>query len=93
MAATSAAQAEAIKEAQRAGIEAAKGAPERYRGKKPSYTRAGLEQVQSRLSEGAGTSDIARAVGITRQAVLWIKADQVAADAALRRWGGVRGHG
>ena len=87
MAATAAAQAEATKEAQRAGIEAAKGEPERYRGKKPSYTRAGLEQVQTMLLEGVGTSEIARAVQITRQAVLRIRADQAGADAALRRWG------
>ena len=86
MAATAAAQAEATKEAQRAGIEAAKGEPERYRGKKPSYTRVGLEQVQAMLLEGVGTSDIARAVGFTRQAVLRIRADQAGADAALRRW-------
>ena len=86
MAATAAAQAEATKEAQRAGIEAAKGEPERYRGKKPSYTRVGQEQVQAMLLEGVGTSDIARAVGITRQAVLRIRADQAGADAALRRW-------
>lgn len=87
MAATAAAQAEASKEAQRAGIEAAKGEPKRYLGKKPSYTRAGLEQVQTMLLEGVGTSEIARAVGITRQAVLRIRADQAGADAALRRWG------
>jgi DNA invertase Pin-like site-specific DNA recombinase len=87
MAATAQAQAEATKEAQRAGIEANKGDPIKYRGKKPSYSREALETVLTMSAEGAGTSAIAKAVGISRQSVLRSRADTVAADAALVRWG------
>ncbi|TWI31516.1 recombinase family protein [Paracoccus sulfuroxidans] len=86
MAATAQAQAEATKEAQRAGISAVKDNPQKYRGKKPSYDRAALEQVLSLSAEGAGTSEIAKATGLSRQAVLRIKADPTAAQAALERW-------
>ncbi|WP_163850787.1 recombinase family protein [Pseudooceanicola aestuarii] len=86
MAATAQAQAEAIKEAQKAGIEASKANPAKYRGKKPSYNRETLLQVQSMLSEGQRPSWIASATGLTRQTVLRIKADPVAAHAAVDRW-------
>ena len=48
MAATTQAQAEATKEAQRAGIEHAKANGESYRGRKPSYYRDQLAMVQAR---------------------------------------------
>ncbi|MBQ4827536.1 recombinase family protein, partial [Leisingera sp. HS039] len=86
MAATAQAQAEATREAQRAGIEAAKGDARRYRGKKPSYDRAALQAVLSMAAESAGTSTIAKATGLTRQTVLRIKGDPAAAQAALERW-------
>lgn len=88
MAATAQAQAEATREAQRAGIEAAKGDPKKYRGKKPSYDRKALEAVFSMVAEDARTSAIAKATGLSRQTVLRIKADPPAAKKALRRWGG-----
>ncbi|SFN44044.1 Site-specific DNA recombinase [Roseovarius lutimaris] len=87
MAATAQAQAEAIKEAQKAGIEAAKGDRERYRGKKPTYDRGGLDKVRDMLATGSGTSEIAKAVGVSRQTVLRIKSDPAAAETALARWG------
>ncbi|MBW4708675.1 recombinase family protein [Roseobacter sp. YSTF-M11] len=87
MAATAQAQAEASKEAQRAGIEANKSNPVKYRGKKPSYSRDALELVQTMAAEGAGTTAIAKAAGVSRQTVLRIKADPVAAEAALGKWG------
>lgn len=86
MAATAQAQAEATKEAQKAGIEAAKGDPRRYRGKKPSYDQSTMETVISMASEGAGTTTIAKATGLTRQTVLRIKGDPTSAQAALERW-------
>ncbi|WOI56591.1 recombinase family protein [Palleronia sp. LCG004] len=86
MAATAQAQAEATKAAQRAGIDAAKSDPKRYRGKKPSYDQRGLEQVQSMTASGSGTSEIAKATGLSRQTVLRIKVDPAAAQAALERW-------
>ena len=89
MAATAQAQAEATKEAQKAGIEAAReGRPTAYRGRKPSYDREQLSLVQDMLATGsAGTSQIARATGLTRQTVLRIRGDMAEAEAALARWG------
>ena len=87
MAATAQAQAEATKIAQRAGIEAKKGDPVKYRGKKPSYSREVYEQVVNMLAVGNGTSEISKATKLTRQAVLRIKEDQAGAEAALARWG------
>lgn len=87
MAATAQAQAEATKEAQRAGIDAAKGDPVRYRGKKPSYSRDALTMVQEMLATGAGPTEISRLSGVSRQTVLRIKSDAAAAEAALVRWG------
>lgn len=87
MAATAQAQAEATKEAQKAGIAAAKQDGSKYRGKKPSYDRDGLRAVEDMLGRGAGTTEISRATGLTRQTVLRIKADPAAAQEALVRWG------
>jgi DNA invertase Pin-like site-specific DNA recombinase len=87
MAATAQAQAEATKEAQKAGIEAVKGDAERYRGKKPSYTREALNTVQDMLTTGSGDSTIAKATGLGRQTVIRIRADAAKAEAALARWG------
>ncbi|MEH3146259.1 MAG: recombinase family protein [Methylobacterium frigidaeris] len=88
MAATAQAQAEATKEAQRAGIAHAKANVEEaaYRGRKPSFTRDQFEAVRSALSEGQGVSGIASATGLSRQTVYRIKdSPQEAAD-ALARW-------
>lgn len=87
MAATAQAQAEATKEAQRAGIEYAKGKGDRYLGHKPTYDRDTLAKVISLLGTGTeGTSAIAKATGLTRQTVLRIKADPAKAHAAIGRW-------
>ncbi len=87
MAATAEAQAEATKEAQRAGIEHAKAAGDgRYKGRKPSYTRAELQMVQAMLSQAAAISAIAKATGLTRQTVYRIKYEPAVAEAALRAW-------
>jgi len=87
MAATAQAQAEVSKVAQSAGIAARKERdPQSYLGRKPSYDRKALETVAGMLLDGFGTSAIAKAAGLSRQAVLRIKADPVHADAALRAW-------
>jgi DNA invertase Pin-like site-specific DNA recombinase len=85
MAAT--AQAEATKEAQRAGIANAEAQEGHYLGRKPSYSRQQIETVQSLLGQDAGTSAIAKTTGLTRQTVLRIKADPVEAEANLATWG------
>jgi putative DNA-invertase from lambdoid prophage Rac len=87
MAALSQAQAEATKEAQRAGIEFAKALGEgKYRGRKPSYSRKQLDAVLTMLGREAGTSTIATATGLTRQTVLRIKADPAEAHKIAALW-------
>lgn len=88
MAATSQAQATAQKEAQRAGIEHARAQARatKYRGRKPSFTRRQLEIVRELLSRGSGTSFIAAETNLSRQTVLRIKADSVAAERMLSIW-------
>jgi putative DNA-invertase from lambdoid prophage Rac len=88
MAAIAQAQAEANKEAQRAGIEHAKTKAERlYRGRKPTYSRKQYKDVLDMLAVSIGTSAIASVSGLTRQTVLRIKADPAAAEKALAVWG------
>lgn len=88
MAAAAHAQAEATKEAQRAGIERAKAADDRrYKGRKPSYTREQYNAVGALLSQELGISDIATRTGLTRQTVYRIKNSPVEAEAALAAWG------
>lgn len=93
MAATAQAQAEATKEAQKAGIEHAKtkeiekGKLKPYRGRKPSYSRDQLDLVRDMTGIGAGTSEVARATGLSRQTILRIRGDMAEAEAALARWG------
>jgi DNA invertase Pin-like site-specific DNA recombinase len=91
MAATAQAQAEATREAQRAGIEYAKAnAPEGgkvFRGRKPSYTREQFEMVCDMLGQDTGPSVIANTTGLSRQTVYRIKDDRAGAEAILAQWG------
>src|SRR5215467_6415501 len=84
MAATSQAQAEATKAAQRAGIEHAKQSGDRtYLGRKPSFTREQFNKVREMLGhEAVGIAQIARETGLTRQTVYRIKDDLAGAEAA-----------
>lgn len=86
MAATAQAQAEATKEAQRAGIEHAKARTDAYRGRKPSFSREQFEMVVSMTSEGAGVSDIASRAGLSRQTVYRIQNNPLGSSAAIQRW-------
>lgn len=87
MAATAQAQAEATKEAQKAGIAAAKaGADKVYLGRKPSYDRKQFNGVQDMLSKGTNVSEIARMTGLTRQTVLRIRDNPSAAIKSLETW-------
>lgn len=87
MAATAEAQAMATKEAQRAGIAAAKGDPRTYRGRKPSYTRAQFNKVVTMLNAGEGASVISAETGLTRQSILRIRTDRAGSEKALALWG------
>lgn len=90
MAALSEAQAEAMKEARRAGIKHAKDQPDaklKFRGRKPSFDRKQFEQVLAMVEVGAGLSDISRETGLSRAAIWRIKGDPAACEAALQLWG------
>ncbi|MDX8432849.1 recombinase family protein [Mesorhizobium abyssinicae] len=88
MAATAQAQAEATREAQKAGIEHARAhSADRYRGRKPTYDRTQYLAVRDLLTQQVGTSVIAKSVGLTRQTVLRIKVAPEQAEAALASWG------
>jgi putative DNA-invertase from lambdoid prophage Rac len=87
MAATAQAQAEATKEAQRAGIDANKGDTDKYRGKKPSYDRKTFEAAVTMIELGHGATAISKATGLTRQTILRIRDDRGSAEAALSKWG------
>jgi putative DNA-invertase from lambdoid prophage Rac len=87
MAATAQAQAEATKEAQRAGIDLARTKPDRYRGRKPSYTREQFQAVRDMLGQEAAIASIAGTTGLSRQTIYRIKDDPTSAEAALAVWG------
>lgn len=89
MAATAQAQAEATKEAQKAGIEHARADAQvdKYRGRKPSYSRAQFQLVQDMLVQGKGASDISKATALTRQTIIRIRERPDQAEAALASWG------
>jgi DNA invertase Pin-like site-specific DNA recombinase len=90
MAATAQAQAEATKSAQRAGIDHSRMVkPNSYLGRKPSYDRATFERITELLASSTPPSlgAIARAEGLTKQAVYRLKKDPQAALAALDSWG------
>ncbi|WP_062219510.1 recombinase family protein [Aureimonas sp. D3] len=91
MAAMGQSQAEATKEAQRAGIAAAKAkqgedAGTAYKGRKPSYTAENVATVADMAGKGMGVAEIARTTGLSRQTVYRIKDDPAAAQAALAAW-------
>ena len=90
LAATAQANAEAIKEAQRGGIALAKAkdGETKYRGRKPSFTRAQFIAVRDMIAQSAGIGEIAKITGISRQTIYRIKNDPVAAEAALSSWAG-----
>jgi putative DNA-invertase from lambdoid prophage Rac len=88
MAATAEAQAEATREAQRAGIAHAKAAePYRYRGRKPSFDRAQLDVIRDMLAQDASPTAIAEAAGVSRQVVYRVQDDAAKAEAMLAEWG------
>ncbi|MCP1557272.1 UNVERIFIED_ORG: putative DNA-invertase from lambdoid prophage Rac [Methylobacterium sp. SuP10 SLI 274] len=86
MAATAQAQAEATREAQKAGIAHAKDREAAYRGRKPSYSREQLEAVRDLLAQGASVSAIAKETGLSRQSIYRIQENPAESEAALARW-------
>lgn len=86
MAATAQANAEATKEAQRAGIAHARESADSYLGRKPSFTRTQFDTVRSMIAAGAGISAIAADTGLSRQTIYRLRDNPAAAEAALKRW-------
>lgn len=88
MAATAQAQAEATKEAQRAGIEHARATEGevKYRGRKPSFTSEQFAAVRDMLGKDMGVSEIGQATGLSRQTVYRIKDDPAGQAKALEAW-------
>ena len=90
MAATAQAQAEATREAQKAGIKAARQAEDsaiKYRGRKPTFDVEQLHRTTELLSMGWTPSAISAEVGIPRATVYRIKDDPAKAVALLETWG------
>jgi DNA invertase Pin-like site-specific DNA recombinase len=85
MAATAQAQAEVQKEAQTAGIAAAKSDPTKYRGRKPGYNRKQFNAVTGDL-KFMSVAQVAKSYDLTRQTVLRIRDEPQKAEAALARW-------
>ncbi len=91
MAALSQAQAEATKEAQRAGIAHAKAnpnpeKPKTYLGRKPSYTEAQIESALAMMGEGQGVGVISKQLGLSRQTIYRIQRNPDEAFASVRAW-------
>ncbi|MGY4511363.1 recombinase family protein [Bradyrhizobium sp. USDA 3650] len=88
MAATAQAQAEATKDAQKAGIAHAKASDQTaYRGRKPSFTRKEFTEVLALANQGTmNTSQIAKAVGLQRMAVTRIILNPANAEQQLANW-------
>ena len=86
MAALSQAQAEATKEAQKAGIEHARDREDAYLGRKPSYSRKQFEEVVARINQGEAVAAIYKATGISRGTIYRIRDNRAEAEAALARW-------
>ena len=88
MAATAEAQAEATKEAQRAGIAHAHANDDgtKYRGRRPTFTWDDMDCVQELLSQGIGVAEIAQRTGLKRQTIYRIKKEPARQAAALAAW-------
>ena len=89
MAATAQAQAEATKEAQKAGIKAARAAQDsavKYRGRKPTFDVEQLHRTHELLAMGWTPSAISAEIGIPRATVYRIKEDPAKMVALLQTW-------
>jgi putative DNA-invertase from lambdoid prophage Rac len=88
MAATAQAQAEATKEAQKAGIAHAKAiqGDMKYRGRKPTFTPEEFTAVRDLLGQGLGVGAVAKATGLERQTIYRIQNDPDGQAAALAVW-------
>lgn len=87
MAALSQAQAEATKEAQRAGIAHVKaGAVKVYLGRKPSYTESQISEILALTGEDKGVSAVAKELGLSRAAIYRVLKSPAEAFASVKAW-------
>ena len=86
MAALSQSQAEATKEAQRAGIAHAKANSLNYRGRKPTYTADQISEVLRLSGNDYGVSAISKQLGLSRQAIYRIQRSPEDAFANVTAW-------
>jgi len=88
MAATAQAQAEATKEAQRAGILHAQENDDgtKFRGRKPSFDWSTFAAVQGLLSQGIAVAEIAKTTGLKRQTIYRIQKEPERQATALAAW-------
>jgi putative DNA-invertase from lambdoid prophage Rac len=91
MAASAQAQAEVIKEAQKAGIAHAQANDNgtKYRGRKPTFTWEQFALVRELLNQGVAISAIAKTTGLKRQSIYRIQSDPERQRSALRAWYGI----
>lgn len=88
MAAQAEAQAQATKEAQAAGIAHHKAiTPEKFKGRKPAFSRQQFTEVKALLEAGQGHSAVAKSTGVNRNTVIRIAREPEKMEAALDRWG------
>jgi putative DNA-invertase from lambdoid prophage Rac len=94
MAATAEAQAEATKEAQKAGIAFAQENDDgrKFRGRKPSFNWATFAAVQELLSQGIAVAEIAKETGLKRQTIYRIQKEPERQATALAAWDSKPGH-
>jgi putative DNA-invertase from lambdoid prophage Rac len=88
MAATAQAQAEATKEAQKAGIAHAQVHDDgtKYRGRKPTFTWQQFTLVRELLNQGVAISAISKTTGLKRQSIYRIQSEPERQLAAVRAW-------
>jgi DNA invertase Pin-like site-specific DNA recombinase len=88
MAATAQAQAEATKEAQRAGIIHAQTNDDgtKFRGRKPTFTMETFGLVRQLLGQGLGVAEVAKITDLKRQTVYRIQKEPGRQAAALAAW-------
>ena len=91
MAALSQAQAEANKEAQRAGIAHVKVSPnpqkpKTYLGRQPSYTETQISEIVALKGEGKGVSAVAKQLGLSRATIYRIQKCPSDAYASVKAW-------
>jgi putative DNA-invertase from lambdoid prophage Rac len=88
MAAMAQSQAEATKEAQKAGIAHALKYDDgtKYRGRKPTFSPEQFRLVRDLLNQGIAVSAIAKSAGVKRQSVYRIQAEPERQLAAIQAW-------